>query len=317
MKKPARSKNTIVSLNDSFTSSLQVACRIRKLRELLKEQKIVRLLEVHNGLTGLIAEKTKIYKNNKAIEFNGMWESSLTDSLSKGKPDISVVDVTSRILTLHEILDVTTKPMIVDINNGGLIEHLGFTVRTLERLGVSAIVMEDKIGAKRNSLFGTSVLQEQDSIKNFSKKIQFGKKNQSSSDFMIIARIESLILKKQVKDALRRARAYIQAGADGILIHSREKTPKEIFLFCEGYKKITKNIPLVVVPTTYNMVSERELVKAGVKMVIYANHLLRSAYPAMEKTAEMILKNERSLETDTMCMSISDILNLIPFSEPS
>lgn len=294
--------------------SYQVTYRIKKLRDLLKTKGIVRILEAHNGLTGLIVEKTKIRKNNKEIEFDGIWESSLTDSVSKGKPDISVVDMTSRIQTILEILDVTTKPMVVDGDNGGLIEHFGFTIKTLERIGVSAVVIEDKVGAKRNSLFGTDVFQEQDTIENFCKKIQFGKSRQTTKDFMIIARIESFILKKSIKDALRRAYAYIKVGADGILIHSKEKVPDEILTFCNAYKKITKTIPLVVVPTTYNVITETELKKAGVKMVIYANQLLRSAYPAMNQVAKMILQKERSLETDKLCMPVSKILHLIPFS---
>lgn len=292
--------------------SYQVISRVRKLRTLLKKKNIVRVLEAHNGLTGLIVENTKIYKNNKKIEFDCIWESSLTDSISKGKPDISVVDMTSRISTINEILDVTTKPMIVDADNGGLVEHFGFTVKTLERLGVSAVVIEDKIGAKRNSLFGNKVFQEQDNIEHFSNKIQLGKSRQITHDFMIIARIESLILKKGMKDALKRAKAYIQAGSDGILIHSKEKTPDEILVFCKEYKKITKTIPLVVVPTTYNEIKESELIGAGVKMVIYANQLIRTAYPAMINVSEMILQNERSFETNNLCMPVSKIINLIP-----
>lgn len=315
MKIKSNKKTSFPSSRSEFASGLQIACRIRKLRDLLKTKKIVRLLEAHNGLTGLIVEKTKISKGNREIEFDGIWESSLTDSISKGKPDISVVDMTSRIHTIHEILDVTTKPIVVDADNGGLIEHFGFTIRTLERLGVSAVIIEDKVGAKRNSLFGTDVLQEQDSIDHFCKKIQFGKTRQTTRDFMIIARIESLILKTGMEDALKRAKAYIQAGADGILIHSKEKKPDEILTFCKTYKKITKAVPLVVVPTTYNAITESELIRAGVKMVIYANHLLRSAYPAMMQVAEMILRSERSLETDKLCMRISEILHLIPFSE--
>lgn len=302
-------------IQNQFASGEQIVCRIQKLRILLEKKKIVRILEAHNGFTGLIVEKTRIREGNKYVEFDGIWESSLTDSTSKGKPDISVVDTTSRILTIQEILDVTTKPIIVDADNGGLIEHFGFTVRTLERLGVSAIVIEDKVGFKRNSLFGANVYQQQDSIEGFCKKIQFGKSRQITSHLMIIARIESLILKQGFEDALQRASAYIKAGADGILIHSKEKTASEIIEFCNKYKTITKTIPLAVVPTTYNTITEAELIRAGVKIVIYANQLLRSAYPAMIRTAELILKNKRSFEADKFCMPIPQILNLIPYSE--
>ncbi len=315
MSKPTQQHPLSPTLQSTFASSVQVACRIQKLRSLLQTKKLVRILEAHNGLTGLIVETTKIQKGHHLLEFDGMWESSLTDSISKGKPDISVVDVTSRVLTIQEILDVTTKPLIVDADNGGLIEHFGFTVRTLERLGVSAVVIEDKIGSKRNSLFGTEVAQEQDTIDHFCAKIRFGKARQATKDFMIIARIESLILQQGLDDALARARAYIQSGADGILIHSKEKTPDEILAFCHHYKKITKSVPLVVVPTTYHAITEQELASAGVKMVIYANHLLRSAYPAMVQTAEQILQHGRSLEADKICMPVSTILRLIPFAE--
>lgn len=300
---------------NQFDSGIQIVCRIKKLRDLIEDKEIVRILEAHNGLTGLIAEKTKIQKKNLEIEFDGIWEGSLTDSIAKGKPDISVVDVTSRMLTINEILDVTTKPLIVDVDNGGLIEHFGFTVKTFERLGVSAVTVEDKIGEKRNSLFGTDVYQEQDSVEHFSKKINFGKKRQATKDFMIIARIESLILEKGMDDALMRSRSYIKAGADGILIHSKRETPNEILEFADKYRKFTKKTPLFVVPTSYNTIREKELAKAGVNVVIYANHLLRSAYPSMVKTAESILQNGRSFETNELCMPIPEILNLIPHHE--
>src|SRR3989338_4890660 len=286
--------------------------RLKKLRKLLELKPIVRLMEVHNGLTGRIVEETKIEDGETVREFDGMWESSLTDSTSKGKPDIELVDLTSRLQTIDQIFEVTTKPMIVDGDTGGLIEHFTYTVKTLERLGVSAVIIEDKTGPKRNSLFGTEVAQEQDSIENFSRKISEGKKAQVTGEFMIIARIESLILKQGIDDALKRARAYIAAGADGIMIHSKEKSPREILDFCKEYGKLDDKMPLVAVPSTYNEITEEELVKAGVKIVIYANHLLRSAYPSMAKTAELILKQHRSLEADKMCMPIKDVLTLIP-----
>lgn len=283
-----------------------------KLRQLLRLKPMVRILEAHNGLTGLIAEKTKIEKDGLTKEFDGMWISSLCDSTAKGKPDIELVDLTSRMNTINDILEVTTKPIILDGDTGGKVEHFTFTVKSLERLGVSAIIIEDKIGLKKNSLFGTDVSQKQDSIENFCFKIQSGKKAQVANDFMIIARVESLILKAGMDDAIKRAKAYIQAGADGIMIHSKEKTPSEIFAFCEEYNKFGKDVPLIVVPSTYNSVTETELMEKGVNVVIYANHLIRSAYPAMVKTAKTILQNERSLEVDKYCMPIKEILELIP-----
>ncbi len=301
-------------VNNALSAGVSPAFRLGYLRRLLSVKPLLRILEVHNGLTGLIAEKTRILEGEQVVEFDGMWESSLTDSASKGKPDTSCVDVTSRLQTIEQILEVTTKPIIVDGDSGGLPEHFIFTVKSLERLGVSAVIIEDKIGAKRNSLFGTDVEQTQDKIEDFAEKINKGKKAQVSDDFMIIARIESLILKNGIDDALRRARAYIEAGTDGVMIHSKEKTPKEIFEFCKEYKKFKYKVPLVAVPSTYSSVKEGELVKAGFRIVIYANQLIRSAYPAMVKVAETILKNGRAQEADKYCLPISEVIKLIPNS---
>lgn len=301
-------------INHATGQGISPSYRIRELRRLLEVKPIIRILEAHNGLTGLIAEKTKIIEKNKILEFDGIWESSLTDSASKGKPDTATVDVTSRIQTIEQILEVTTKPLIADGDNGGYPEHFVFTVRSLERLGVSAVIIEDKIGEKRNSLFGTIANQTQDSIEDFSEKINRGKKAQITNDFMIIARIESLILKKGMKDALKRASAYIAAGADGIMIHSKEKTPAEVLRFCKEYQKFEYKVPLVVVPSTYSGIKESVLEKAGVRIVIYANQLIRSAYPAMTKVAESILKNGRAYEAEKLCLPIDKVLTLIPSS---
>lgn len=288
------------------------AGRMKRLKRLIEFKPIVRVLEVHNGLTALIAENVLIEKNNNKKEFDGVWISSLTDSLSKGKPDVGIIDLTSRINTISQVLESTTKPIILDGDNGGEIENFGFMVRTLERLGVSAVIIEDKKGIKRNSLFGTDVEQVQEDVEEFAKKIHEGKRSQVTEDFMIIARIESLILKKGIFNALIRAKAYIDAGADAIMIHSKEKDGKEIFDFCKEYSKIEDKVPLVAVPSTYSHITEEELMNAGVNVVIYANQLLRSAYPAMKKTAEKILLNGRAYECEEDCTSIKDILNLIP-----
>jgi phosphoenolpyruvate phosphomutase len=289
--------------------------RLKSLSRLIQSKQIVRLLDVHNGLTGLIIENLHIDMPNGLREFDGMWASSLTDSTAKGKPDIEAVDVTSRMSTLHDILEVTTKPIIYDGDTGGKAEHFVFTVKTLERLGISAIIIEDKAGLKKNSLFGNEVAQTQDSIENFCHKIQTGKKVQATRDFMIIARIESLICGRGIDDAITRAKAYMEAGADGIMIHSREKTPEEIFAFCREYNKLEIRKPLVAVPSSYNKVTEEELCDHGVNVIIYANHLLRSAYPAMVATAKSILQHNRSAEADSQMMSISEILELIPGSK--
>lgn len=286
--------------------------RLSSLRRLLKAKPLVRFLDLHNALSGLIIEHTKVEVDGVTREFDGMWGSSLTDSTAKGKPDIEAVDVSSRMSTLSEVLEVTTKPIIYDADTGGQTEHFKFTVRTLERLGVSAVIIEDKTGLKKNSLFGNEVPQTQDSIENFCDKISAAKKVQVTDDFMVIARIESLILEAGMDDAIVRARAYLQAGADGIMIHSRRRDPAEILEFCRQYARIVNRKTLVVVPSSYNSITEDELEAAGANVVIYANHLLRSAFPAMQSTAQSILKHSRSLECDESMLTIKEILNLIP-----
>lgn len=286
--------------------------RLKRLRRLINAKKIVRICESHNGLTGLIIENTFVTVNNMKCEFDGMWASSLTDSTSKGKPDIEAVDLTTRLHDLNDTLEVTTKPVIYDGDTGGKTEHFVFTVRTLERLGISAIIIEDKTGLKKNSLFGTDALQTQDSIENFCHKIAEGKKAQITQDFMIIARCESLIAGHSVDDALIRSFAYVEAGADGIMIHSKHKTGGDIKEFCRRFREKDATTPIVVVPTTYNHITEDELASWGVNVVIYANHMLRAAYPAMVNCAKSILTNGRSYEANDICMPIKEILELIP-----
>lgn len=288
------------------------AIRLGMLRRLLDSKSVLKFLDIHNALSGLIVEKTVVNIEGEMLQFDGMWASSLTDSTAKGKPDIEAVDVSSRLSTLHEVLEVTTKPIIYDADTGGQIEHFKFTVRSLERAGVSAAIIEDKTGLKKNSLFGNDVPQTQDSIEAFCEKIRSGKAAQVTDEFMIVARIESLILDAGMDDAVRRAEAYIDAGADAIMIHSRKKEPDEIFEFCNHYNKLKHRRPLVVVPSSYNQVLEHELEQAGANIIIYANQLLRSAYPAMLETARSILVNRRSLECDERMMSIKEILELIP-----
>lgn len=286
--------------------------RMKRLKRLIDSKEIVRILEVHSGLTGLICENIAINKNGVNLEFDGMWSSSLTDSTLSGKPDTESVDITSRLRTINTILECTTKPLIFDGDTGGIPEHFIFTVRSLERLGISAIIIEDKIGLKRNSLFGTDVEQHQDTIENFSRKISIGKKAQVTNDFMIIARIESLICDKGIADALERANAYTKAGADGIMIHSSQKSGDDIKEFCTRFRKTNSSTPLIAVPTTYNHIDEKTLASWGINVVIYANHMLRSAYPAMVNVAKIILENQRSSEANEHCMSIKEILHLIP-----
>lgn len=287
--------------------------RLASLRRLISAKPIVRIMESHCGLTGLIIEHTKVEVGDEVREFDGMWASSLTDSTSKGKPDIEAVDLTTRLHDLNDSLEVTTKPVIYDGDTGGKTEHFVFTVRTLERLGVSAVIIEDKVGLKQNSLFGTDAVQTQDTIEGFCSKIKAGKEAQVTRDFMIIARIESLIAGKPVEDALERAFAYVAAGADGIMIHSKNKDGMDIKEFCQRFREKDNHTPIVAVPTTYAQFTEEELASWGINIVIYANHMLRSAYPAMVKCAERILETTRCLEaSEEFCMPIKQILNLIP-----
>lgn len=285
--------------------------RRKRLKQLVGIRPIVKTIEVHSGLTGLIAEKTIVQGQGQLDQFDAMWISSLCDSTAKGKPDIELVDMSSRLRTIDDVMEVTTKPIILDGDTGGQIEHFRYNVRTLERMGVSAVIIEDKTGLKKNSLFGNEVKQTQDTIENFSAKIRAGKEVQRTEDFMIIARIESLILEKGMEDALTRAFAFVDAGADGIMIHSRKKDPAEIFEFCERFRAKNKATPIVVVPTSFNQVTEEEFARRGVNIVIYANQLTRSAFPAMENTAKEILKNHRAMEVDSKLMPFKEIISLI------
>lgn len=285
--------------------------RRKRLRQLLEICPIVKAIEVHDGLTGLIAEKTVVEREGKLDQFDAMWISSLCDSIAKGKPDIELVDMTSRFRTIDDITEVTTKPIIFDGDTGGLTEHFVYTVRSLEKMGVSAVIIEDKTGLKKNSLFGTEVKQTQDTIEHFCDKIRAGKDVQLTDSFMIIARIESLILEQGMEDALTRAKAYVSAGADGIMIHSRRKDPAEILEFCDKFRAFDPKTPIVAIPSSYNSIHEEELAAHGVNIVIYANQLTRSAFPAMRETAENILKNHRAKEADETLLPIKEVITLI------
>ena len=292
---------------------ITTSARMGRLRRLIDAKPVVKILETHNALSGLIAQNaTELLEDGTVVTFDGMWSSSLTDSTSKGKPDIEAVDTTARLMTINEIFEVTTKPMIYDADTGGKAEHFEFTVRSLERTGVSAVIIEDKTGLKKNSLFGNDVAQTQDTIENFCLKIKMGKSAQISKEFMIIARIESLILEAGMDDALKRAFAYVDAGADGVMIHSRLKDPAEIIEFVTKFREKDSSTPIVVVPTSFNSVTTDEFATMGVNVVIYANHMLRAAYPGMMGVAKSILKHQRTLEAEPDCMAIKEILELIP-----
>ena len=309
---PYTRNENVKKIDDRIRDKLSMPeFRRKRLKQLIEMTPIVKTIEAHSGLTGLIAEKTIVENNGELDQFDAMWVSSLCDSTAKGKPDIELVDMSSRLRTIDDIMEVTTKPIILDGDTGGLTEHFVYNVRTLERMGVSAVIIEDKTGLKKNSLFGTEVVQTQDSIENFCAKISAGKKVLRSDDFMIIARIESLILEQGMDDALNRAFAYVEAGADGIMIHSRKKSPDEILEFCDKFRAKDAKTPIVVVPTSFNSITEAELAEHGVNIVIYANQLTRSAFPAMENTAKEILINHRALEVDDKLMPFKSIITLI------
>ena len=299
------------SIKSELINKFSPTSRVSYLKRILENKKIIRVLESHSPLSGLIVENMKIKKNNNIEQFDAMWSSSLTDSSVKGKPDNQALDFSSRFNGIGDLLDVTTKPLIFDADNGGRLEHLPFTIRTLERLGVSAVMIEDKVGLKKNSLFKDQSGVKQDSIKDFCKKIELIKKTRNSKDFLIGARIESFILGKGLQDGLKRAKAYSYAGADLILIHSKENSPKEIFSFSKIFRKTKYYKPLVSVPSTYSKTSEKLLIKNGFKIVIYANQMLRAAYPAMQETAKTILKNQRSYELEKKISSVKEVINLI------
>lgn len=310
---PYNKNETLHKIEERMRAELSIPdFRRGRLKKMIQMKGCISAIEVHNGITGLIAEKTTVEQGGKIYQFDAMWVSSLCDSTAKGKPDIELVDITSRFQTIDDIMEVTTKPIIFDGDTGGITEHFGYTVKSLERMGVSMIIIEDKTGLKKNSLFGNEVEQFQDSIEHFCDKIKAGKKAKKTNDFMIVARIESLILEKGMEDALTRAHAYVEAGADGIMIHSRKKEPDEIFGFIDEFRKKDTVTPIVVVPTTFNTVTENEFRMHGVNVVIYANQLTRSGFPAMQNAAKMILQNHRAMEAENLCMPIKDIINLIP-----
>ena len=299
------------SLKNKFDKTITTEDRRKSLKKALNIKDTLTFLDIHNALSAIIVENAIYEKNNLKLQFDGMWASSLTDSTAKGKPDIEAVDTSSRLATLNEVMEVTTKPIIYDGDTGGKPEHFTYTVQNLERLGVSAVVIEDKKGLKKNSLFGTDVKQEQDSIENFCEKIKVGINSKQTDEFMVISRIESLILGKGIEDALLRGRSYADSGANGVLIHSKDDSEELVFQFVENFKK-DFDVPVIVVPTTYNHVTLDEFKKLGVDIVIYANHLLRSAYPAMLNTAEEILKFGRTQELEKKLMSVKEVINFIP-----
>ena len=309
---PYTSNETLAIISQSLESRVGMPeTRRQWLQYKMKSGEITRIMEAHDGLSALLVERTKVGQPGKESVYDGLWISSLCDSTVKGKPDTELVDLTARLQTVSQILDVTTKPIVFDMDTGGMLEHFVYNIATIEKAGVSAVIIEDKTGLKRNSLFGTSVEQHQESIDNFCEKIRAGKSVIKSGNFMLIARIESLILKQGLEDALARAMAYVEAGADGIMIHSKETSPQEVFAFCGQFRAVDPVTPIVAVPTTYCSVTEEELLARGVNMVIYANQLLRASYPMMEKTARSILEHHRALESEDMCMSIKHILSLI------
>ena len=309
---PYTSNETLATISQSLESRVGMPeTRRQWLQYKMKSGEITRIMEAHDGLSALLVERTKVGQPGKESVYDGLWISSLCDSTVKGKPDTELVDLTARLQTVSQILDVTTKPIIFDMDTGGMLEHFVYNIATIEKAGVSAVIIEDKTGLKRNSLFGTSVEQHQESIDNFCEKIRAGKSVIRSGNFMLIARIESLILKQGLEDAMARAMAYVEAGADGIMIHSKETSPQEVFAFCDQFRAVDPVTPIVAVPTTYCSVTEEELLARGVNMVIYANQLLRASYPMMEKTARSILEHHRALESEDMCMSIKHILSLL------
>lgn len=297
---------------DARAIGISTNARLSLLRRLINAKTPLRICETHSAISALIAQNSFIEVDGKKLEFDGFWSSSLTDSTSRGKPDIEAVELTSRLNTINEIFEVTSKPLIYDADTGGKLEHFVFSVRSLERTGVSAVIIEDKTGLKKNSLLGNEVEQTQEDIEVFCEKIKAGKNAQITSEFMIIARIESLILEKGQEDALKRAFAYIEAGADGIMIHSRQKTPNEVLAFMKAFRIRDSKTPVIVVPTSFNEITAKELGEAGVNVVIYANHLLRASFIAMKEVVEGILRYDRSKEIETKCMSVKEILSLIP-----
>jgi len=290
--------------------------RVGLLKKLIEEKGFVRLIEVHNGLSALIAQMCSVKKEENVIEYDGFWESSFTDSASKGIPDAEIVGYDSRLVTIDEILNVTSKPMIIDGDTGGSAAQFEYLVRKLGRLGVSGIIIEDKMFPKRNSL-DKDAKQILEDPEVFSQKIQRGQEVKLGEDFFIIARIESLIAGRSLNDAVSRARQYIIAGADGIMIHSKKDTPNDILSFASEYEKICielKRRPILVcVPTTYNLITDKELHDHGFNVIIHANQMLRAAHKSMKKVSEVMLRNDRGFEAEALCSPVSEVFSDVGF----
>jgi len=299
---------------EELSNGILPSTRVGILRRLINAKSIVRVLESHNAVTASIVDQSEHFSNsmNEVVRFDAIWSSSLTDSTSRGLPDTEALSISSRLLNIMEIFNVTNLPLIMDADTGGDAQHLSLHIKSMERIGISACIIEDKKGLKKNSLLGTSVSQEIEEPLVFAEKIDVAIKSKISQDFMVIARLESLILELGMEDALNRARLYCEAGVDGIMIHSRKKSPSEIFQFASIFRKEFPDVPLISVPTTYNEVYEKELVDAGFNVVIYANHMLRAAVPAMRNVANTILENGRSFEVDSRIESMASILKFIP-----
>ncbi|MBO82775.1 MAG: phosphoenolpyruvate mutase [Actinobacteria bacterium] len=293
----------------TFESKKLPGDRIASLGNILDSKGFAVGLEAHSGLSGLVVEE---------LDFDFIWESSLTDSASKGLPDASIVSNESRLHTIDEILNVTTKPLIVDGDTGGDEDNFRFLIKRLENQGVSAVIVEDKIFPKRNS-FGGTVGAGMENPDTFAKKLAIGMKTKSTKDFLIIARLESLIAGLGIEETMFRAEKYINAGVDGIMIHSKLKSPEEILDFIPRYEELCKKIGrrpcLVAVPTTYNSINDRDLIKNGVDIIIHANHLIRSSYRSMLETAELIFNSGRSFEADKNISSVKDIFSAVGYDK--
>ena len=226
----------------------------------------MKICEIHSGLSALLVEKSK---------YDGMWVSSLTHSAIHGLPDNELVPLKERVALVEEVRKLTTKPIVVDVDTLGPIEHVPFYVRWFKEAGAYAIVIEDKKYPKENSLLDDGKYPLED-VDKFCEKIKSAK--EYSGDMKVIARLESLIAKHSIEEALIRAEAYAKAGADIILIHSKQKIDcSEVMEFATRFRKISQ-IPLMAIPTTYELPEEHPF-----EIVVTANHLLRASMKAMEK----------------------------------
>jgi len=267
-----------------------------KLRELFQKRGLIKIVGAHNGLTAKLVEKNG---------FEGVWASGLEISASHASPDASILTMSDSLVAAIDMVDSVSIPVVADCDTGfGNSNNVIQMVKKYESAGVAAVCIEDKLFPKMNSYIPGR--QELASIPEFVGKIKAGKNAQKTEDFMIFARVEALIAGWGMEEALKRAKAYADAGADAILIHSKQKTPDEIIEFVKAWNNYR---PVIIVPTSYSCFTEEQMKELGIKMVIYANQGLRAAVRSINEILDHI-KNHGLGGIDDKIAPMAEIFEL-------